>query len=221
MPKAFLFFTGVTMFSAALAGALIAISLSAPPGPVTLETIRRGARGGFMPALSVQLGSIIGDTAWCFAALLGLAPLVQIDFIRITLGVVGIGFLFYLGVIGIRDALKPAVPSVDQVPESKYGAFRSGMAISLANPQAIGYWLSVGGALVAGGAVGQSLGQTVTFISGFLAGTLLWCFIMAFAVRFGKKFLNPLAFRAVTFICGTTMIIFGLTLATQLVSNLI
>ncbi len=49
------------MITTLLAGAAVAISFSAPPGPVTLETVRRGLRGGFGPALNVQLGSIIGD----------------------------------------------------------------------------------------------------------------------------------------------------------------
>ncbi len=208
------------MFAAALAGALIAISFSAPPGPVTLETIRRGARGGFGPALSVQLGSIIGDSVWCLAALIGLAPLVQIGLIRIILGVVGVGLLLYLGAVGVRDALKPAA-TAETSAETKHGAFRSGMAISLANPQAIGYWLSVGGALVAAGAVGQSLGQTVSFVSGFFGGTLLWCFVVALLVRFGRQVLNPTAFRIVTFVCGATMIFFALTLATQMVGSFI
>ena len=49
------------MLATAIAGAIMAISLSAPPGPVTMETVRRGLRGGFRPALFVQLGSVIGD----------------------------------------------------------------------------------------------------------------------------------------------------------------
>ena len=208
------------MLSTLLAGAVIAISFSAPPGPVTMETIRRGIRGGFRPALNVQLGSIIGDMAWCLLALIGLAPLVQIDFIRITLGVVGVGLLIYLGAIGVRDAFKPTALAATETEDSRHGAFRSGMAISLANPQAIGYWLSVGGALVASGAVGQTLGQTGGFIIGFIAGTLLWALIMSFAVRFGKRILHPLAFRAITFACGIAMILFGVVLASQMVGAL-
>ena len=49
------------MLATTIAGAIMAISLSAPPGPVTMETVRRGLRGGFRPALFVQLGSVIGD----------------------------------------------------------------------------------------------------------------------------------------------------------------
>ena len=209
------------MLSTILAGAVIAISFSAPPGPVTMETIRRGVRGGFRPALDVQLGSIIGDMAWCLAALIGLAPLVQIDFIRIALGVVGVGLLIYLGAIGIRDAFKAGALDTSSGGDVKQGSFRSGMAISLANPQAVGYWLSVGGALVASGAVGQTLGQTAGFIGGFVGGTLLWAFSMAFAVRFGKRILNPVAFRLITFACGATLIVFGVTLASQMFNTLI
>ena len=39
------------MLTTVLTGAFIAISFSAPPGPVAMETIRRGVRGGFSPAL--------------------------------------------------------------------------------------------------------------------------------------------------------------------------
>src|ERR1700693_3647044 len=94
-----------TMLTTALAGALIAISLSAPPGPVTMETVRRGLGGGFRPALFVQLGSVIGDLTWCGAALLGLAPLVQIGWVRSGLSVAGVALLLYLGVTGLRGNL--------------------------------------------------------------------------------------------------------------------
>ena len=91
----------------------------------------------------------------------------------------------------------------------------------MANPQAVGYWLSVGGALVASGAVGQTAGQTVVFVAGFLGGAFLWALIMAFAVRFGKKILHPFAFRLITFACGATLIVFGVLLASQMFTTLL
>src|SRR3990172_749287 len=94
------------MFTTAISGALIAISFSAPPGPVAMETVRRGLRGGFTPALRVQLGSIIGDMMWCAIAMLGLAPLAQVPGLRLALGLAGVGLMIYLGVMGIRDSLK-------------------------------------------------------------------------------------------------------------------
>jgi threonine/homoserine/homoserine lactone efflux protein len=201
------------MLATVLAGAMIAISFSAPPGPVTMETIRRGLRGGFSPALNVQLGSIIGDFMWFMLALIGLGQLAQIVVIRGLLAVAGVGLLLYLGCCGIRDAFKAA--KLDQ-GGTKHGAFRSGMAISIANPMAIGYWLSIGGTLVATGVAGQSVGQTASFVFGFVTGTFVWAFIMALAVRFGRQILHPNLFRVINFSCGAALMIFGITLAGQM-----
>lgn len=207
------------MLITALSGAAIALAFSAPPGPVALETIRRGLRGGFGPALRVQLGSIIGDLTWCLAALVGLAPLVQVLWIRIALGVLGVAVLIYLGCLGIRDALKPPAATATSATVENKGAFRSGLWISMANPMAVGYWLGVGGTLVAAGVVGTSLSQTTAFVLGFVAAVFAWAFIMALAVRFGQQWMTPRLFRVVTFACGLTLIFFGLSLASQMLNN--
>ncbi len=207
------------MLTTALAGALMAISMSAPPGPVTMETVRRGLGGGFRPALYVQLGSVIGDLTWCGLALLGLAPLVQIAWVRLALSVAGVALLVYLGLTGLRDAL--AAPRVAPAPAAVSaghgGAFRSGLAISMANPMAVGYWLSVGGALIAAGIAGTTPLQTGTFVGGYLGGTLAWCFIFALTVRWGQRLLSPALFRWLTAGCSIALLFFGLTLAARLV----
>ncbi len=204
------------MFAAVLTGAMIAISFSAPPGPVTMETIRRGLRGGFSPALNVQLGSIIGDFMWFMIALIGLGQLMQIAVIRGALAIAGVGLLLYLGFCGIRDAFKAAKLERGGAIDTQRGAFRSGMAISIANPMAVGYWLSIGGTLVATGVAGRSGGQTASFVFGFVAGTFLWAIIMALAVRFGRQVLHPNLFRVINFGCGAALMIFGITLASQM-----
>ena len=204
------------MLATVLTGALIAISFSAPPGPVTMETIRRGVRGGFTPALNVQLGSIIGDFMWFMIALIGLGQLAQIAVVRGILAVIGVGLLMYLGFCGIRDAFKAAKLDQGGAIDTKQGAFRSGMAISIANPMAVGYWLSIGGTLVATGMAGRSGGQTASFVFGFVAGTFLWAVIMALAVRFGKQILHPNLFRVINFGCGAALMIFGVILASQM-----
>ncbi len=203
------------MLLTALTGALMAISFSAPPGPVTLETIRRGLRGGFGPALQVQLGSIIGDVTWCALALLGLAPLVQVAWVRALLSVAGVAVLVYLGAAGIREALmaRPAAATPDTKAAPQEGAFRSGLAISMANPMAVGYWLSVGGALVAAGVAGTTAGQTASFITGFIGGTVAWAFIMALAVRWGRVLITPRVFRWVNLGCSAALLVFGISLA--------
>jgi chemosensory pili system protein ChpE len=204
------------IFATALTGAMIALSFSAPPGPVTMETIRRGMRGGFGPALGVQLGSIIGDVMWCALALLGLAPLVQIVWVRWVLAVAGVGVLLYLGGVGIRDALRTKADQASTAVAPKHGAFRSGLAISVANPMAVAYWLGVGGALATTGVIGATAIQTASFVTGFVTGTFVWALLVAAAIRWGRQVMTPAVFRAVTLVCGLVLIGFGLTLATQM-----
>jgi chemosensory pili system protein ChpE len=207
------------MFSTFLTGTLIAISFSAPPGPVAMETIRRGMRGGFRSALHVQLGSIVGDCLWFMIALIGLGTLTQINWIKVALAVCGIGVLLYLGAIGIHDALKANTFDRTDLSNSTGSAFRSGMAISIANPMAVGYWLSVGGALAAAGIANTTPLQTGAFVSGFIGGTFAWAFIMALIVRWGQRILKPNIFRSINFACGAALLIFGLSLASQLLSS--
>jgi len=209
------------MLSTVFAGTIIAISFAAPPGPVAMETIRRGLRGGFHPALRVQLGSIIGDLAWCAAALIGLAPLAQIAIIRTLIGIIGVVLLLYFGAIGIRDALRQSSLNLGAGGGEKKGAFRAGAAMALANPMAVGYWVSVGGIMISKGIIDSGMSQTGAFIAGFIAGMILWAVAMAAIVRFGKRLVNPLAFRAITFVCGAAMLFFGFALASQMISAIL
>src|SRR5258705_3472887 len=74
----------------------LAIAFCAPPGVVTAETVRRGAARGFLPALFVQFGSLIGDTTWAIIALTGLAFLVQNNIARTILSLIGIVLMLKL-----------------------------------------------------------------------------------------------------------------------------
>jgi threonine/homoserine/homoserine lactone efflux protein len=88
----------------------------------------------------------------------------------------------------------------------------------MANPMAVGYWLSVGGALIAAGVAGATPLQTGTFVGGYLGGTLLWGLVIALAVRSGQRFLSPTLFRWVTAICSLALLLFGLALAARLLA---
>ena len=83
---------------------ILAIAFCAPPGIITAETVRRGAARGFVPALFVQLGSLVGDTTWAIIALTGLAFLVQNNTAKIILSVIGILVMLKLAWDALKDA---------------------------------------------------------------------------------------------------------------------
>src|SRR6185503_13457415 len=83
---------------------ILAIAFCAPPGVITAETIRRGAARGFVPALFVQFGSLVGDTTWAIIALTGLAFLVQNNVAKVILSLIGILLMLKLAWDAIQDA---------------------------------------------------------------------------------------------------------------------
>ena len=74
----------------------LGLVFNAAPGPVFAETVRRGVRGGFRPALAVQIGSLAGDAAWALLGLAGVGLLLQLRSIRTPIGIAGAIYLLWL-----------------------------------------------------------------------------------------------------------------------------
>lgn len=191
-----------------IAGVLLGISFCMPVGPVTIETVRRGLRGGFRPALALQLGSIIGDTTFCILAFLGLAPLVTHAAIRVPLWLLGAAVLAYLGIGALRDARRGVTLQVAEALTGK-DSFRTGAVMSLTNPLAILWWVSIGGAMLASGITDTSPMGTASFVVSFVLGCTLYAFFMAALVGFGRQFVRPTLFRALTAVSGIALVLFG------------
>ena len=84
------------MESLAITAFVLGIAYAAVPGAVNTESIRRAARSGFRPGFLVQLGSLVGDSAWAILGLSGAAILLQHDLVASALGFVGATLLLML-----------------------------------------------------------------------------------------------------------------------------
>jgi len=179
------------------------ILFAAPPGIVTAETLRRGVARGFPAALSVQLGSLIGDATYCLLALAGVAVLVQNPITQRVLGIVSVLFLIYLTISGIRAELKSAPTSnpLMVLPTASRSAFLTGMFLSLTNPWAIGFWLSLGGTLASDGAM-ESGNTMAVFFTSFFGACLVYAFVMAFLVGVTRRAIPPKIGKWISISCS-------------------
>jgi chemosensory pili system protein ChpE len=198
----------------------LAIAFCAPPGVVTAETVRRGAARGFLPALFVQFGSLVGDTTWAIIALTGLAFLVQNNIARIILSLLGILLMLKLAWDAIRDARHGKDLHSSSTPRTTRSDFANGAFLSLGNPMNIVFWTGLGTTVFASISGSPQPIHFVTFFAGFLVGAIAWCFFMAGLVAWGRRFLTPLFFRWVNAACGTVLGFFALQLAWKLLQNL-
>jgi chemosensory pili system protein ChpE len=157
---------------------LLGLIFNAAPGAVFAATVREGVRGGFRPALDVQIGSLVGDATWAVLGLLGVGLLLQAEALRMPVGVAGIVYLIWLAWDSWRAASREF--SVETKTASVPGrALREGMLLSITNPQNVAYWAALGSALGAVGVATPSTADYAIFFAGFMASSVLWAFVCA------------------------------------------
>jgi chemosensory pili system protein ChpE len=198
---------------------ILAIAFCAPPGVVTAETVRRGAARGFVPALFVQFGSLVGDTTWAIIALTGLAFLIQNNIAKIILSLIGIVLMLKLAWDAIKDAREGKELDMS-ASTSMRGDFSTGAFLSLGNPMNIVFWTGLGTTVFASLSGKPAPVHFAIFFAGFLSGAVLWCFVMAALIAWGRKFVTPNFFRGVNLTCGIALGYFALQLGWKLIQNL-
>lgn len=168
----------LAIFVAALGLGLV---FNAAPGAVFAETVRQGVRGGFRPALLVQIGSLAGDALWAVLGLAGVGVLLRSEGLQLPLGLAGAGYLAYLAWDAWRASNQAiAAPGEGQVSAR---ALRTGVFLSLSNPQNVAYWAALGSALGAVGVTDPSATDYVVFFAGFMTSSVAWSFFFAALVE--------------------------------------
>ncbi|MBC7809587.1 MAG: LysE family transporter [Burkholderiales bacterium] len=193
----------------------LGIALCIVPGIITAEATRRGLTGGFRAALLVELGSLVGDATWAVIALIGAAFLVQNAAARLLLGGVGTVLLLRLAWGALKAWYRPAQTETENTAARRYnGHFVTGVALSLANPQAIAFWLGVGGGMVATDLASPApeIGQFALFFAGFMLAAFVWAFFIATLISFGRRFVTPQTVRWLNLICAVALGYFALDL---------
>lgn len=190
----------IELFASAFALGLL---FNAMPGAIFAESLRRGLRGGFQPALSVQIGSLAGDFVWAVLGLLGAAALFALPHIETPLALAGAALLLWIAWQAVRDGLGP-MPTFD--PGATLGRGRSalatGAALSLSNPMNVTYWAGLGGTVTALGVANPGWSAFTIFLTGFMASSVLWCFLCAGAIAWTRHFVGPRTWAVLNLGCA-------------------
>lgn len=179
---------------------ILGLLFNATPGVVFTETIKRGINGGFFPALYVQIGSLAGDALWAILGLLGIGILLNIDILKYPLSIIGIIYLIYLA----YDSFISSNVKYEKIVVSKSiknNALKSGVFLSITNPQNIAYWAALGSSFGALGIAEPQTSHYFIFFFGFISSSILWCFVCALAVEKIFKYTNSVIKKYIFRIC--------------------
>jgi chemosensory pili system protein ChpE len=166
----------LTLFLAALG---LGFVFNAAPGAVFVETVRQGVRGGFRPALAVQVGSLVGDTLWAVIGLAGVALLLSLDGLRVPIAIVGALYLLWLALDAWKAAHREFAVDTQARASSDGHALRAGVLLSVTNPQNLAYFAAIGTGMAAVGVTHPGPLDYAIFFAGLMLASVLWAFICA------------------------------------------
>ena len=204
------------MLTLVTAAFVLGFVFNATPGPVFAETVRQGIRGGFRSAFSVQLGSLVGDAIWAAIGLIGVGLLLQLESLRLPISVASVAYLLWLAWNSWRASREEFAASGGSDQLERRRALRSGVLLSLTNPQNVAYWAAVGSALGSVGVKNPSASDNAVFFAGFMASSTVWALLVSILVdrvfrRVGARWAR-VTYRA----CAIAFLILALSLLRQL-----
>jgi len=197
-------------------GAMLGVVYILSPGPVIVETVRRGVRAGFRGALLLQVGALAADLILASLALYGLTRFMGNPTIQFVLSMTGMGLLFGLGIISLRQcwgsSLRKAQDSTTEticrvVAKTSSGHFVIGLGLAFANPYGLLFWMSIEKTILH-----QASSYLVHFLLGFFVAGLVVSVVIAKLVCLSSRWLTPNMSRLTAFTLGVAMIGMGLNL---------
>lgn len=124
--------------------ALALFALFLTPGPVWVALIARAIAGGFHATWPLALGVVVGDVLWPFLAILGVSWVVQTYAgVMVLLKWVATALFLWMGYVVIRNADRKLASDSRLTRPGMWAGFLAGLAVILANPKAILFYMGV------------------------------------------------------------------------------
>ena len=198
-------------------GIIIGLTLAVPVGPISLLCIRRAVDGGRLHGIISGFGVATADSFYAAVAVLGLTVvsgfiIAQQVFFRAMTGIVLIA-------VGIKIFISvPAEPGEDGIYKSIAKDYLSLLAIAMANPVTILFFLVVlpGFGVVLGG---MSLLTSLEFVLGVLSGSALWWVVLGSVVGSVRSRMNTTNLRLINRVSGAIIVLFGIAALLLLIKS--
>ena len=182
-------------------------------GPMSLFLVRSTLRRGWSVGLAVGAGIALVDALYAAAGAAGAAPLLAIDPVRLTLGLIGAAVLVALGARTLYSAFRVRHGGeVHAEVATPRRAFLTALAGTASNPATIASWAAIFAAASVAGAADSS-GGYVLLVAGVGLGSLAWVSALATGTALARRAIGARATRAADVIAGLGLVAFGGALA--------
>ena len=204
----------VPIFTTAL---IVALSGAMMPGPLLTVTISETAKKGQKAAVLLIIGHSILELILVIGFTLGIYAVLKSPVVIRAIGVLGGGFLLWMGYGLAADSYRGRV-SLDLTPgegQLALGPVVQGVVTSLSNPYWTLWWVTIGAGFVLSSLKHGVPGLT-SFYVGHILGDFLWYAAVAYVVATGKRFITDTVYRGVLFACGLFLMLLAMTFVLDL-----
>src|SRR4051794_17466783 len=206
----------LTLPTAVLGFAVVAAALTVTPGLDTALVLRGAMTGRPREAAATGGGIVAGLFVWGAAAAAGVSALLTasqlaFDLVRYA----GAAWLVWSGGRLLWRALRPVAPAPAAAPASgsAWRAVRLGLVSNLLNPKVGVFYVALLPQFVPPWADPLAVGLLLAAVHAALS--LVWfAVLITLADVLGRRLRSPRTIRAVDGVTGTTLVAFGLRLAT-------
>lgn len=182
-------------------------------GPMSLFLIRSTLRSGWKVGLAIGAGIACIDGLYAAAGAGGATPLLSIQPVRLTLGLVGATVLIWLGARTLYSAVRVRVGSETSFETSTPGrAFLTALGGTASNPSTIVSWAAIFAAATTAGLV-HTTSAAVLLVAGVAVGSLTWVSMLATGVALARRSMSARAVRITDGVAGVGLLGFGGVLA--------
>ena len=180
------------------------------PGPLLGVTIEGSLKRGYIAGPLVVLGHGILEFTLVFAMAFGLREFFSNPIIAGLIGILGGGFLAWMGYDMIKSSLKKTVSLEDQENGGMghRNLILAGIVVSATNPYFILWWASTGMESIRQAYTMGVLG-ILAFYFGHILSDFTWYVAISTAFSKGKKLMNDTVYRWVILCLGAFILIFS------------
>jgi putative LysE/RhtB family amino acid efflux pump len=183
--------------------------VAAAIGPISLLCIRTVLRGALGTGVAIGAGAAVVDALYALLGALGAGRLLEIDPLRLALGIVGATVLVALGARTLWSAFRVRLGGEsDEEVATPARAFLTALAATASNPSTILSWAAVFAAASTASAV-DGTAQTLLLCLGVGTGTLTWFTTLSLTMAAIRTRVGDRLLRLVDVGSGLGLLLFG------------
>lgn len=194
---------------ALLVGFGLGFVVAAAIGPISLLCMRTVLRGSLAGGIAIGAGAAVVDATYAALGAAGATQILELDALRLALGLAGAVVLALLGARTIWSAFRVRLgaETADEVA-TPLRAFLTSLAATASNPTTIASWAALFAAASTAGATAGSAG-TALLVLGVGCGTLTWFTLLSGGLALARRRIGERLLPAIDIGSGLGLLAFS------------